>query len=176
MSSKRGKSNKFKAKLEEYFRILKLARKPSKEEYLQIAKISAIGILLIGSIGFFIYLGMGVLPQAVANMGTAQISANFTDELNTTHSSQELTLQINNIDKESSTGKIHIELSPILCSVNKTSFNLSEISPDSSKNVKIKVTNIQENSDVQAIIWGENLAKYDSRTNSLMIYATEPSE
>ncbi len=37
-------------------RVLKVATKPSSEEFFQTAKITAIGILLIGAIGFSIFL------------------------------------------------------------------------------------------------------------------------
>lgn len=37
-------------------RVLKVATKPSKEEFWQTGKITAIGILLIGAIGFSIFL------------------------------------------------------------------------------------------------------------------------
>ncbi len=52
-------------KLNEYVRILKLARRPSREEFSKISRISGLGILLIGSIGFLIYLLMTVLPEAL---------------------------------------------------------------------------------------------------------------
>ncbi|MFC1787294.1 protein translocase SEC61 complex subunit gamma [Halobacteriota archaeon] len=53
-----GKSNK----LSEYARILKLTRRPSREEFTMIAKIAGAGILLIGLIGFLIYLLMTSMP------------------------------------------------------------------------------------------------------------------
>lgn len=37
-------------------RVLKVARKPDGPEYLELAKISAIGVAIIGAIGFVIYL------------------------------------------------------------------------------------------------------------------------
>lgn len=37
-------------------RVLKVARKPDGPEYLELAKISAIGVAIIGVIGFAIYL------------------------------------------------------------------------------------------------------------------------
>ncbi len=37
-------------------RVLRVARKPDKSEYLQVAKITGLGILLIGFIGFIIML------------------------------------------------------------------------------------------------------------------------
>lgn len=48
--------------LSEYTRVLKLTRKPSKEEYTIIAKVAGAGILLIGFIGFIIYLLITVMP------------------------------------------------------------------------------------------------------------------
>ena len=37
-------------------RVLRVARKPDKDEYLQVAKITGLGILLVGFIGFIIML------------------------------------------------------------------------------------------------------------------------
>ena len=37
-------------------RVLKVARKPDSTEYLELAKISALGVAVIGAIGFAIYL------------------------------------------------------------------------------------------------------------------------
>ena len=45
-----------------YGRVLKMARKPSYEEYLGIVKITALGIALIGGVGFVIYWLMNYLP------------------------------------------------------------------------------------------------------------------
>jgi protein transport protein SEC61 subunit gamma-like protein len=42
----------------QYIRILQLTRKPSNEEFLTISKVAGAGILLIGIIGFVIYLIM----------------------------------------------------------------------------------------------------------------------
>ncbi|MFA5237013.1 MAG: protein translocase SEC61 complex subunit gamma [Methanoregula sp.] len=39
-----------------YFRVLKLARTPTREEFTKIATVAAAGVLLIGFIGFIIYL------------------------------------------------------------------------------------------------------------------------
>ncbi len=49
-------------RLGEYIRVLKLTRKPSREEFSVIAKVAGAGILLIGLIGFIIYLLITVLP------------------------------------------------------------------------------------------------------------------
>jgi protein transport protein SEC61 subunit gamma-like protein len=39
-----------------YLRVLKLARTPTREEFTKIATVAAAGVLLIGLIGFLIYL------------------------------------------------------------------------------------------------------------------------
>ncbi len=49
-------------RLSEYLRVLKLTRKPTREEFSLIAKVAGAGILLIGFIGFIIYLLITVLP------------------------------------------------------------------------------------------------------------------
>ncbi len=38
-----------------YGRVLKMARKPSGEEYVRISQIVAIGLMLMGGLGFLIY-------------------------------------------------------------------------------------------------------------------------
>jgi protein transport protein SEC61 subunit gamma-like protein len=47
---------KISKKLFEYKRIIKISRKPTKEEYLTIIKVSAIGIGIIGFLGFIIQI------------------------------------------------------------------------------------------------------------------------
>jgi protein transport protein SEC61 subunit gamma and related proteins len=49
-------------RLGEYLRILKLTRKPTREEFAVIAKVAGAGILLIGFIGFIIYLLIAEMP------------------------------------------------------------------------------------------------------------------
>ena len=39
-----------------YLRVLKLARTPSREEFTKIATVAAAGILVIGLVGFIIYM------------------------------------------------------------------------------------------------------------------------
>ncbi|VVB71684.1 Protein translocase subunit SecE [uncultured archaeon] len=51
--------------LEEYMRVLKLARKPSREEFTMIAKVSMAGIGIIGTLGFVIYALLTELPKAI---------------------------------------------------------------------------------------------------------------
>lgn len=47
----------------EYLRVLKLARKPSREEFTMVAKISMAGIGAIGALGFLIYGLLTELPK-----------------------------------------------------------------------------------------------------------------
>lgn len=46
-----------------YWRVLKLARTPTRDEFSKIAIVAAAGILLIGLVGFVIYEIMLVLPN-----------------------------------------------------------------------------------------------------------------
>ncbi len=45
-----------KGKLREYIRVLKIAEKPSRDEFEMSVKITGIGILIIGLIGFTFFL------------------------------------------------------------------------------------------------------------------------
>ncbi len=47
---------KIREKLDKYIRILKIARKPDKSEFLDTTKVCIIGSLIIGIIGFIFYL------------------------------------------------------------------------------------------------------------------------
>lgn len=49
-------------RLNDYLRVLKLTRKPSREEFSVIAKVAGAGILLVGFIGFIIYILITVMP------------------------------------------------------------------------------------------------------------------
>ncbi|MDD1720391.1 MAG: protein translocase SEC61 complex subunit gamma [Euryarchaeota archaeon] len=55
--------NTIKRKLREYQRILTLTRRPTRQEFSTIAKVAAIGIVIIGAVGFIIYLAMVQAPQ-----------------------------------------------------------------------------------------------------------------
>lgn len=46
-----------------YWRVLKLARTPTRDEFSKIAVVAAVGIMLIGLVGFIIYEIMLVLPK-----------------------------------------------------------------------------------------------------------------
>jgi protein transport protein SEC61 subunit gamma-like protein len=51
--------------VKQYVRILQLTRKPSMDEFLTISKVAGAGILLIGIIGFLVYLIMVLIPTAI---------------------------------------------------------------------------------------------------------------
>ncbi len=50
-------------KIKEYIRILKLAKRPKREEFFRISKIAGAAMAIIGIIGFSIYLLLTVLPK-----------------------------------------------------------------------------------------------------------------
>jgi protein transport protein SEC61 subunit gamma-like protein len=53
-----------------YGRVLKMARKPTNEEYKKTSMITGIGILVIGGLGFLIYLLVTeVAPWIARNLG-----------------------------------------------------------------------------------------------------------
>ncbi|MCJ2563050.1 MAG: protein translocase SEC61 complex subunit gamma [Thermoplasmata archaeon] len=49
-----------------YGRILRMARKPTTDEYIRVLQITGLGILLIGAVGFLIFLIMVELPKMFA--------------------------------------------------------------------------------------------------------------
>jgi protein transport protein SEC61 subunit gamma-like protein len=51
--------------LKTYLRVLKLTKKPSREEFLTIAKVAGLGILVIGFLGFLIYVLLVEMPKWV---------------------------------------------------------------------------------------------------------------
>ena len=51
--------------IKQYIRILQLTRKPSMDEFLTISKVAGAGILLIGILGFVIYLLMVLIPTSL---------------------------------------------------------------------------------------------------------------
>lgn len=46
-----------------YWRVLKLARFPKRDEYTKIAVVAAAGVLVIGMLGFIVYLLFVYLPK-----------------------------------------------------------------------------------------------------------------
>lgn len=43
-----------------YSRILRMAKKPARDEYIKVVLITGVGIIALGLVGFFIYLVMDV--------------------------------------------------------------------------------------------------------------------
>tara|TARA_Y100000310_G_C20662106_1_gene805341 strand:+ start:1413 stop:1607 length:195 start_codon:yes stop_codon:yes gene_type:complete len=58
---KKGMFSKLKSFAIQSKRVLKITKKPSKEEFKVIVKVSGIGIAIIGAIGFAIHLGWKLL-------------------------------------------------------------------------------------------------------------------
>lgn len=50
------------AKLKEYINVLKMARKPDRDEFVSTTKISVAVMFLVGLVGFIIYILMEILP------------------------------------------------------------------------------------------------------------------
>jgi protein transport protein SEC61 subunit gamma-like protein len=48
-----------------YGRVLKMARKPTKEEYSKTVMITGLGLVLIGGLGFAIYLIIRYVPRMI---------------------------------------------------------------------------------------------------------------
>nr|WP_245526156.1 protein translocase SEC61 complex subunit gamma [Archaeoglobus profundus] len=55
----------FQAKIREYINVLKMARKPDRDEFLTTAKISMAVMFVVGFVGFVIYVLMEILPKMV---------------------------------------------------------------------------------------------------------------
>ncbi len=55
--------------LKEYRRVLKITRKPDREEFSMAAKVTGAGIIFIGAIGFLIYVGATVLEIMLRGNG-----------------------------------------------------------------------------------------------------------
>ncbi|MBN2603032.1 MAG: protein translocase SEC61 complex subunit gamma [Candidatus Thermoplasmatota archaeon] len=51
-----------------YGRVLKMTRKPTDEEFSKTSKITGLGILLIGGVGFVIYLAITQLAPWIAEL------------------------------------------------------------------------------------------------------------
>jgi len=65
-------------KLGEYRRILTLTRRPTREEFSTIAKVAALGIVIIGVAGFLIYLAMVQAPQSLGITNATHTTASAT--------------------------------------------------------------------------------------------------
>jgi len=58
--------NGVKSRLREYQRVLKIAEKPDREEFETSAKITGLGILLIGGVGFLFYMAAQLIPKYIS--------------------------------------------------------------------------------------------------------------
>ena len=50
-----------------YGRVLKMARKPDKDEFMKVVQVTGIGMILIGALGFLIYLIWNYLPSMISD-------------------------------------------------------------------------------------------------------------
>ncbi len=55
---------KLEESLKEYLNVLKMTRKPGKDEFLTTTKVALVVMFIVGFIGFLIYLLIEVLPGA----------------------------------------------------------------------------------------------------------------
>lgn len=60
---KPGLMTKFKYKINEYWRVLRITKKPSAYEYKTILKICALGTALIGAFGFIIHMTVEIFKR-----------------------------------------------------------------------------------------------------------------
>ncbi len=51
-----------------YGRVLRMARKPTSDEYSKVIIVTGLGLILIGALGFLIYLLMTQLPAWVSGL------------------------------------------------------------------------------------------------------------
>ncbi|UOY10505.1 protein translocase SEC61 complex subunit gamma [Methanonatronarchaeum sp. AMET6-2] len=162
--------NKLKNKLSEYIRVLKLARKPGKEEFWQVSKIVAIGILLVGSLGFITYLGMSDLPEYFAKQNYAEIQGEFLEGLDPDQANQTLLLQITNTDDTHETGELNLKLDAIEADlVGNETQTISSIQPGQSEVIEIEIQNAGPLSNVVAYVWGEDVWRHTSEEGALEI-------
>lgn len=57
--------NEAKAKFNEYKRVLQISTKPDREEFEMAAKVTGAGMIIIGIIGFAMYMISTLLPQYI---------------------------------------------------------------------------------------------------------------
>ncbi|MCJ7478620.1 MAG: protein translocase SEC61 complex subunit gamma [Candidatus Nanohaloarchaeota archaeon QJJ-7] len=60
---------KLRKKFAEWNRVLKITRKPDREEFTMSAKVTGAGIIIIGAIGFLIYLGSQLIEISMRGGG-----------------------------------------------------------------------------------------------------------
>ncbi len=57
--------NELQGKIKEYINVLKMTRKPDREEFIMTAKVALAMMFVVGFIGFIVYILMNVLPGAL---------------------------------------------------------------------------------------------------------------
>lgn len=50
-----------KTRLQDYRRVLRIAKKPNREEFINSSKVSILGIIIIGAIGFGIFIAFKLI-------------------------------------------------------------------------------------------------------------------
>lgn len=55
------KKQKVKRFIKETIRVLRITKKPSKEEYISIVKVTGVGIAVLGTLGLVVFLGKQLL-------------------------------------------------------------------------------------------------------------------
>jgi protein transport protein SEC61 subunit gamma-like protein len=95
-------------KLSEYRRILTLTRRPTREEFSTIAKVAALGIIIIGAVGFLIYLAMVQVPESLSANNTTQktTSASTSSEGNATQQITNTTAESTSTSGTNNTGTV----------------------------------------------------------------------
>jgi len=88
-------------KFGEYRRILTLTRRPTREEFSTIAKVAALGIIIIGVAGFLIYLAMVQVPASLGANNTTQATPSAS-----TSSGETVIQQITNATAESANASV----------------------------------------------------------------------
>jgi protein transport protein SEC61 subunit gamma-like protein len=56
--------NEVRGRIKEYLNVLKMTRKPGREEFIMTAKVALAVMFTVGFVGFVVYLLMNVLPGA----------------------------------------------------------------------------------------------------------------
>jgi protein transport protein SEC61 subunit gamma and related proteins len=95
-------------KLGEYRRILTLTRRPTREEFSTIAKVAALGIIIIGVAGFLIYLAMVQVPESLGANNTTQAttSSSTSNEQAVIQQITNATAEINNASAANNAGTV----------------------------------------------------------------------
>jgi hypothetical protein len=85
-----------------------LTRRPTREEFSTIAKVAALGIIIIGVAGFLIYLAMVQVPESLGANNTTQAttSSSTSSEQTVIQQITNATAEINNASAANNTGTV----------------------------------------------------------------------